>query len=61
MITIKIKDLKGKKFNKLLVLHVDEEKTNDKYVYWKCQCDCGSKPVSINQNKLNNNKWATKS
>ena len=41
---MKLADLKGKKFDKLLVLGIDE---NNKYnasgkIQWKCQCDCGN-------------------
>ena len=37
----RLKDLTGQKFNRLLVLHRDEQ-TNRKGVYWICQCDCGN-------------------
>lgn len=33
------KDLKGQKFNRLLVL---EQVPNTKVTYWQCLCDCGS-------------------
>lgn len=41
---MKLADLKGKKFDKLLVLGINE---NNKYnasgkIQWKCQCDCGN-------------------
>lgn len=44
------KDLTGQKFNNLLVLCFDKEKTKEKNqqkidnkrAYWKCRCDCGN-------------------
>ena len=41
----KLDDLTNKKFNRLTVLKLDEERTkNDKYwrVFWICKCDCGT-------------------
>lgn len=43
-------DLTGQKFNKLLVLELAQEETlkrrqenpNKKFLYWKCQCECGN-------------------
>ncbi len=38
-------ELAGRKFGKLLVLDVDEDRTllcGNKYIYWKCLCDCGN-------------------
>lgn len=37
----KLIDLTGKKFNRLLVLHRDEQ-TEKKGTYWICKCDCGN-------------------
>lgn len=54
------KDLKGKRFGKLLVLDVDEERTKDNKVYWNCQCDCGNKK-SILAQSLSRSNGGTKS
>ena len=40
-------DLTGKRFGKLVVLHLEEERTSrDKnrngHIFWVCKCDCGS-------------------
>lgn len=35
-------DLTGKKFNRLLVLGICEEKTIPRRIIWKCLCDCGN-------------------
>ena len=35
-------DLTGKRFGRLIVLGIDEEKTKPKHVYWSCKCDCGN-------------------
>lgn len=35
------KDLTGKRFGRLVVVEVDEEKSNRK-TYWICKCDCGN-------------------
>lgn len=46
-----LKDIKGKRFGKLIVLDFDEELSNIKRKpYWKCKCDCGtviSKTTSV--------------
>ncbi len=35
-------DLTGQQFGRVLVLHIDQEKTSDRYgVWWRCRCDCG--------------------
>lgn len=47
---MKLNDLTGKKFSRLLVLHRDEQ-TEKKGVYWICQCDCGN-IVSVRTNNL---------
>lgn len=39
----KVIDLKGQKFNKLLVLELDH--CNKNGAYWKCLCDCGKTKV----------------
>lgn len=40
----RLKDEKGQRYGKLLVLEKDNELTKAKNhgVYWKCQCDCGN-------------------
>lgn len=38
----KIKDLKDKKFGKLLVVELDH---TNKYAYWLCICDCGNEKI----------------
>lgn len=40
MIILKIIDLTGQRFGKLIVLERDYSKKNG--TYWKCQCDCGN-------------------
>ena len=52
-----IEDLRGQKFNKLTVIDLDKEKTNqyksnNSYCYWIVQCDCGSKPFSLVGHRL---------
>lgn len=35
--------IQGQRFGKLVVLCLDEEKTNERHhYYWKCKCDCGT-------------------
>ena len=37
-------DLSGKRFGKLILLEIDEQKTSeqsDRRAVWKCLCDCG--------------------
>lgn len=39
----KIKDLKGKRFGRLVALTYSEDKTKAKNrIYWECLCDCGN-------------------
>lgn len=47
-------DLTGKKFNKLTVVKLDEEKTaKGKGRYWFCKCDCGNPDlISVLQGNL---------
>lgn len=49
----KIKDLTGMKFGKLLVIGLDESKS-DKWnsTFWKCQCDCGKTVVARGRNLI---------
>lgn len=44
-------DLTGKKFNRLLVIGLDENVAKGKAVRWKCICDCGNE-VSVRGNNL---------
>ena len=43
-------DLTGKKFGKLTVLEVTQEKTKDGRRIWKCLCDCGNIKYTSCQN-----------
>lgn len=54
------KDLTGKRFGKLVVECVDEEKSKDAKVYWKCNCDCGNQK-SILSTSLTRKRNGTKS
>ena len=36
------KDLKDKRFGKLIVLEKTIKRTKDRNIIWKCQCDCGN-------------------
>lgn len=48
----KFQDLTGQKFNRLIVLqHIG---TNNRWHYWKCQCDCGN-IVSVTTGNLLSN------
>lgn len=38
----RIINLKGKRFNKLLVLEITNKRTKNRKVIWKCICDCGN-------------------
>ena len=38
-------DLTNKRFGNLVVIERTKGKTNKKYPYWLCQCDCGNKCV----------------
>lgn len=45
-------DLSGKRFDRLVVLSYDEEKSKVKgRTYWFCKCDCG-KIISVNSTNL---------
>lgn len=59
---MKLADLKGKKFDKLLVLGIDE---NNKYnasgkIQWKCQCDCGNIHYASQHNLKNGDVMTVK-
>ena len=47
-------DRSGQKFNRLTILHIDEEKTKSSgKVYWHCQCDCGNTKSIVGSNVVN--------
>jgi len=56
----KFENLIGKKFNKLTLAELDEEKTDKEgRAYWWCKCDCGKmtqKSLSTSELKSNNTK-----
>ena len=54
------KDLTGKRFGKLVVDCVDEERSENTKVYWWCNCDCGNRK-SILSTALTRSKKSTKS
>lgn len=54
------KDLTGKRFGKLVVDCVDEDRSEDAKVYWWCNCDCGNRK-SILSTALTRSKNNTKS
>lgn len=39
---INIKDLRGKRFGKLIALYPTEKRASGNYVIWHCKCDCGN-------------------
>lgn len=45
-----LRDLTGRHFGKLTVLHRVENRKGK--VYWECQCSCGSAPVQVEAYKL---------
>ena len=53
-------DLSGKRFGKLIVDCVDEERSISPKVYWWCDCDCGERK-SIQSTSLTRKKGGTKS
>lgn len=40
--TKNFKDLTGQKFGKLTVLKISDKKSNDRHLFWDCQCECGN-------------------
>lgn len=54
-------DLTGKRFGKLTVLYIDEDRSKNGKVYWYCRCDCESDPKSIRSTALTRKKNGTKS
>ena len=49
------KDLTGQRFGRLVALHVDEELSYPKHIFWYCECDCGNH-VSIARAQLTSGK-----
>lgn len=49
--TVKVKDMVGKKFNRLRVLEPVKHRGTRTRVYWKCECNCGE-VVEIRQDRL---------
>ena len=45
-------DLTGKRFGRLVALEIDEDKSHNGIIYWKCKCDCGS-ITSVQTRNLN--------
>lgn len=50
MIMAQGKDLTGQRFGHLMVVK-KTEKTQDRYVVWKCRCDCGGE-IEVNTKRL---------
>lgn len=50
----KIRDLTGKQFNRLTVLKLSENRTNDGGAKWVCKCSCG-KIIEVSRGDLVNN------
>jgi len=42
---MKLKDLTGKRFGKLVMLRRHGNHPKNKRVTWECQCDCGNKTI----------------
>lgn len=42
-------DLKNKKFGKLTVIELDQNKSTNRRKFWLCNCDCGSTNISKRQ------------
>lgn len=42
----KLKDLRGQKFGRLIVLNIPHI-TKNKRTYWYCQCDCGNQNIKL--------------
>ena len=51
----KVIDIKGQRFNRLLVLERDFQKNTNHKAYWICQCDCG-KIISVRGQDLRQRK-----
>jgi hypothetical protein len=50
-----INDLTGQKFDKLLVIRIDKQRTNDRGVCWLVHCDCGVEKVVSGHSLINKN------
>lgn len=46
-----IKDITGQRFGSLVALNITENRTSNRNVIWKCQCDCG-KLVDVSGSSL---------
>ena len=42
---MKVKDIKGKKYNKLTVISFDSVRGKSGHAYWLCKCDCGKEKI----------------
>ena len=49
------KDLLGKTFNRLTVIEKTSERTKDRNVIWKCQCQCGNECFVDSSSLISNN------
>ena len=48
-----INNLTGQKFDKLLVIRIDKQRTNDRGVCWFVRCDCGTEKVVSGHSLIN--------
>lgn len=48
----RIVDLTGKRFGKLTVISLNEERDKYNTALWKCQCDCGNQKIVRSANLL---------
>lgn len=48
-------DLTGKKFGRLTVESINQERTKDGYIHWNCSCECGNHVVVSTSNLTNKN------
>ena len=48
-------DIVGKKFGKLTVISLNEERSKNGVLYWNCLCDCGNTFVASGSNLKNGN------
>jgi len=44
---VPIKDLTNKKFGRLTVVEITNERDSSQHVLWKCKCDCGNPKIII--------------
>ena len=54
------KDLTGKRFGKLIIVKLANERLSDNRITWICKCDCG-KSIDRTSNYLKDNRTATHS